>query len=109
MSAKHILVCASLLFLCACNQIQESTTEQLADIVQPEANDLGYWVLYRNSTIDKSMRIHVASFDSIEGGNVEANYEYNRENCESVSQTLGSRVGVTADYWCERGLAESKG
>lgn len=61
------------------------------------------WSLYRNSPIDKTMRIHVATFDSIEAGSVEANFSYNKENCETASKHFSGPASVSANYWCEQG------
>jgi hypothetical protein len=55
------------------------------------------FVLYRNSVTDQSMRLHVATFDSIDG---EA---YNRGNCEQAQQLFQSQTGVKTKFWCEKG------
>ncbi len=55
------------------------------------------YTLYRNSVMDKSMRIHVATFDSTDG---EA---YNRENCEQAATLFQAQSGVKTKFWCESG------
>jgi len=54
--------------------------------------------LYRNSAIDKNMRIHVATFDADE------KQEYNYENCAVASGLFSKQPGVTVRYWCETGF-----
>jgi len=55
------------------------------------------FVLYRNSVLDENMRIHVATFDSTDGG------AYNRENCEVAQSLFQGQPGVKVKYWCEKG------
>ena len=43
------------------------------------AADQDTYTLYRNSTIDPTMRLHIATFNSIEGYD---DRQYNYENCE---------------------------
>lgn len=43
------------------------------------------------------MRIHIATFDAIEGAT------YNRDNCEISKTLFQGQSGVTVTYWCERG------
>jgi hypothetical protein len=57
----------------------------------------GVFTLYRNSPIDATMRIHMATFDSEDG---EA---YNRVNCDIAVDLFMKQPGVTARYWCEKG------
>jgi len=73
------LVCAALL-LAAC-----------------AVSDDRVFTFYRNSPIDATMRIHMATFDSKDG---EA---YNRENCDIAADLFMKQPGVTARYWCEKG------
>lgn len=61
------------------------------------AND-AVFTLYRNSPIDASMRIHVASFDTRDSAP-----NYNQENCTTVADVMQSQPRVTARYWCEKG------
>lgn len=55
------------------------------------------FTLYRNSVTDVNMRIHVASFDAVDG---EA---YNRENCEQAKELFQAQPGVKTKFWCEKG------
>jgi len=43
------------------------------------------------------MRIHVATFDSDEGK------EYNAENCFQAVELFQSQIGVLSRFWCEAG------
>ena len=57
----------------------------------------GMYTLYRNSVLDESMRIHVATFDASEG---EA---YNRDNCTLAAELFQKQEGVQTKCWCEAG------
>lgn len=63
------------------------------------ACDLGSttFTLYRHSTQDETMRIHVASFDAT------ASETYNRGNCERVRDLFLAQPGVKTRFWCEKG------
>ena len=54
--------------------------------------------LYRNSATDRSMRIHIATFNAADGG------KYNAENCDLAATLFASQPGVTVWYWCESGI-----
>jgi hypothetical protein len=56
------------------------------------------YTLYRNSPLDFSMRIHMATFDAED--NVK---NYNQENCEIVKEAMIDRPNITIRYWCEKG------
>jgi hypothetical protein len=56
------------------------------------------FTLYRNSVMDKDLRIHVASFDAADGET------YNKENCEQAQQLFQSQPGVKTKFWCEKGV-----
>lgn len=58
------------------------------------------YTLYRNSVLDSSTRIHVASFDTAEGN------DYNSENCELARALFQGQDGVSVRYWCEKGRFE---
>jgi hypothetical protein len=68
----------SLLFLTACNQSDTYT-------------------LYRNSVLDETMRLHVATFDSKDGE------KYNQGNCYIAKELFQKQDGVTTKFWCEKG------
>lgn len=53
--------------------------------------------LIRDSALDPTMRIHVATFDTREGK------AYNLENCNLVAVLMQQQPGVTTRFWCERG------
>ena len=58
--------------------------------------------LYRNSMLDnpildKSSRIHIATFDTDDGR------DYNQGNCEIARQLFQSQDGVKTRFWCEMG------
>jgi hypothetical protein len=53
--------------------------------------------LYRNSALDASMRVHVATFDSIDGS------LYNAENCNLAADLFQRQEGVKTRFWCEKG------
>lgn len=57
--------------------------------------------LYRNSILDPSMRIHVATFDSAEGG--EFNPDYNRAACSETAKLYQENDSAQKDWWCEKG------
>ena len=59
----------------------------------------GIFTLYRNSVIDRSMRIHVATFDAADGGE-----KYNSENCDLAANLFASQAGVKTRFWCEKGI-----
>lgn len=67
-----------------------------------QSNDDVY-SLYRNSALDPTMRIHVATFDSSEGGDIRA--AYNRLNCEEAAQLYLANDGEQKRWWCEPGRA----
>jgi hypothetical protein len=55
------------------------------------------YTLYRNSPMDKNMRIHVATFDAVDGD------RYNVENCQTARTLFEGQPGVRVRYWCEKG------
>lgn len=55
------------------------------------------FTLYRNSLTDENLRIHVASFNAMDG---EA---YNRGNCEQAQLLFQAQPGVKIKFWCEKG------
>ena len=60
-------------------------------------SDEDVYTLYRNSPLDGSMRIHVASFDTAEGAG------YNSENCNLAADLFSRQDGVLSRFWCEKG------
>jgi hypothetical protein len=63
--------------------------------------------LYRNSLTDPSMRIHIATFDSVDdkGAVSENGLTYNGANCDIARGLFQSQGGVTVKFWCEQGKA----
>lgn len=57
----------------------------------------GIYTLYRNSVLDGTARIHVATFNTDNGKN------YNAENCSLVADLLQQQEGVNTRFWCEPG------
>ena len=55
------------------------------------------YTLYRNSVVDKNMRMHVATFDANEGE------DYNRGNCEIAQMLFQGQLGVKTKFWSEKG------
>jgi len=55
------------------------------------------FTLYRNSALDETMRLHVATFDSKDGE------KYNQENCNIAKDLFQHQDGVKTKYWCEKG------
>ena len=68
----------------------------ISSVVISCSNDDQY-TLYRNSVIDKNLRIHVASFNTNEGN------DYNMENCNVAKELFQSQPAVQTTYWCEKG------
>jgi hypothetical protein len=59
-------------------------------------NSVSY-TLYRNSVLNESMRLHVASFDAKDG------HDYNMENCEVARGLFQAQPGIKTRFWCEKG------
>lgn len=70
----------------------------LSLVLAVSCNDDGdQYTLYRSSITDARMRVHVASFDSLDGAS------YNSENCQIAAALFGAQPGVQVRYWCEKG------
>lgn len=67
-----------------------------ATMAAAQSNDEVY-TLYRDSVLDPSMRIHVATFDSTDGK------DYNAENCNVAADLFEHQDGVQTRFWCEPG------
>lgn len=72
------------LLIAGCNQSNSSSSK--------------IFTLYRNSALDETMRIHVATFDAADG---EA---YNRRNCDQAQLLFQTQSGVKTKFWCEKGF-----
>ena len=55
------------------------------------------YTLYRNSPLESTARIHIATFDADESDN------YNNENCQQAQSLFQQQPGVTNKFWCEKG------
>ena len=55
------------------------------------------YTLYRNSAVGETMRIHVATFDAVEGN------DYLQGHCEQARVLFRQQPGVSVRYWCEKG------
>lgn len=60
-------------------------------------SDADVLTLYRNSVVDGTMRIHVATFDSSDGR------DYNAENCDLAANLFQRQEGISVRFWCEPG------
>jgi hypothetical protein len=69
----------------------------LASCGHSGAGDAQTFTLYRNSVTDENMRIHVSTFDAVDG---EA---YNRGNCEQAQLLFQAQPVVKTRFWCEKG------
>ena len=72
----------------------------LTGCVPNNLSDSSY-TLYRDSPIDKTMRIHVATFDSKAGGDM--NPDYSRVACEETASMWQSNDSLRRNWWCEQG------
>ena len=61
-----------------------------------DRSDGSYYTLYRNSVLDSSARIHVASFDTREGD------AYNQGNCRLAADLFAAQPDVKTRVWCEK-------
>ncbi len=62
------------------------------------AGDEDSYTLYRNSVLAPLVRIHIATFDSINGR------DYNAENCNLAADLFQRQKDVQTRFWCEPGL-----
>jgi hypothetical protein len=73
------------------------------------------FTLYRNSIVDRSLRVHWATFNA-----AESDRNYNRNNCEMAARLLNANVEASArqegkgrdpsvGFWCEPGGYAEKG
>jgi hypothetical protein len=58
----------------------------------------GVYTLYRTSVILSQARVHVATFDAMDGES------YNAKNCQNAAALFGEQPGVLVRYWCEAGV-----
>lgn len=55
------------------------------------------YTLYRGSVLPDVKRVHVATFDALDGES------YNSENCSVAANLFQQQRGVRVNYWCEKG------
>lgn len=60
------------------------------------------FTLYRNSPLDREMRIHTATFDSEDKSYGGTSETLNRENCQLAASLFQAQRGVVSTFWCER-------
>ena len=75
---------------------------------KPAVPNSRVWSLYRNSVTDATMRLHIATFDSVDdtGTVSEAGLTYNGANCEVARGLFQGQDGVKVKFWCEQGRAK---
>lgn len=73
-----------------------ATVAMQAALAQAEP-DAAIYTLYRNSVTDAALRLHVATFDALDGA------VYNRQNCAQARQLFAAQHGVKVAFWCEPG------
>lgn len=66
--------------------------------------------LYRNSSVDRTIRVHFATFDA------DGAAEPNRKNCEMAARLLNANINSLANgattgvgFWCEDGKYSESG
>ena len=60
-------------------------------------DDSTVYTLYRNSPLESTARIHIATFNASEADS------YNNENCAQAQTLFQQQPGVTNRFWCEKG------
>ena len=79
----------AVLFAC-CAAISATTTAATDD------NSVVF-TLYRNSAVNGTLRMHVATFDAADGK------AYNLANCDHAADLFEGQPGVKTRFWCEPG------
>jgi len=80
----------AVLFAC-CAAISATTT------AAPDDNSGVVFTLYRNSAVNGTLRMHVATFDAADGK------AYNLANCDHAADLFEVQPGVKTRFWCEPG------
>ena len=62
-----------------------------------DENDNSFYTLYRSSYVQEVSRVHVATFDTKDGE------EVNRVNCQIAGELFQGQQFVVVKYWCEKG------
>jgi hypothetical protein len=68
-----------------------------AIVLTPAVPPYAVFTSYRNSALDASISLHVATFDTDQGSS------YNQEDCWIAQKLVQAQGGVTVTYWCEKG------
>lgn len=55
------------------------------------------YTLYRDSAVDPTQRVHVATFDAADGD------AYNHDNCEAARAVFQAHPDIRTKFWCEKG------
>jgi hypothetical protein len=61
----------------------------------------GTYSLYRTSLVEGVSKVHIATFDTSNGG------DYNLENCQLAAELFQNQPGVKTKFWCEQGRPEN--
>ncbi len=80
----------AVLFAC-CAAISATTT------AAPDDNSGVVFTLYRNSAVNGTLRMHVATFDAADGK------AYSLANCDHAADLFEGQPGVKTRFWCEPG------
>jgi hypothetical protein len=80
---RRMVIGLCLIVLCACEQGPQT------------------YKLYRSSSADPDMRIHVATFDANYDDSASSKFPYNLENCQIARDLFQSQESVKVNYWCE--------
>jgi hypothetical protein len=86
------VMCIMALFCAGCSNLAKSDNH---------ASDSDSFTLYRNSPIDLTMRIYIATFDSTEGYD---DRDYNFENCTRAERAFENDAQFGgAHFYCQEG------
>lgn len=83
-----ILLAFAILIITGCTQEEKSSTSEI-------------YTLYRGGALDKSLRIHYATFPT-KGEKT----DWNKENCERIAEYLNKEEKYKTypvKFWCEKG------
>jgi hypothetical protein len=75
-------------------------------VVVAQANNEEIYTLYRNSAVDETVRIHMATFDTDDGPKTHLR---NMTNCMYVQKLFQDQPHETNKFWCEKGAYRAKG
>lgn len=86
----------AVLFFACCAAITATTTTAATD------DNAVVFTLYRNSAVNGTLRMHVATFDAADGK------AYNQANCHNVADLFEGQPGVKTRFWCEPGRFKAR-